>query len=289
MPRSIPAALQEHLDGEVTSLALCWRIRRRDGTEFCHTDHDREITYEGRTYAPAPGQPGDWRQGTDLSAHTAELALAYPAESGLDAMLRSGLFDAAEVWTFFLNWENPGQGIVRLSYGRLGEVEIRDNQARIEFRSLAQQLAATTGRIYAPECDATLGDRRCTVDLAAHTHSGAVSSASSRKQFVVSGAAANKADGYYAYGQCRFTSGACSGMTLQIERYAAATNQVTLLEPMPFAFAAGDTVSLTAGCDRRWETCKSRFANKDNFRGFPHIPGMDRAVYIPGNVKWTEA
>ncbi|MEM9226163.1 MAG: phage BR0599 family protein, partial [Pseudomonadota bacterium] len=28
-------------------------------------------------------------------------------------------------------------------------------------------------------------------------------------------------------------------------------------------------------CDRRFETCRDVFANTENFRGFPHLPGND--------------
>lgn len=290
MPRTIPSALATHLASEVTTLALCWRILRRDGQNKCFTDHDREIVYGGLTYVPVEaGSPSEWRQGVDLSAHALEIALAFAADSAVDAELRAGLYDYAEVWTFLINWADTSQGIVKLAHGRLGEVEIRDNAARIEFRSLAQQLSGMVGRIYTPECDANLGDARCGVAIASYTHAGTVGTAASRKVFVVSGSAAGKTNDYYAYGKCTFTSGACNGLVMQVESYVAATNTVTLLEPMPYAFAAGDSVSLVAGCDRRWATCKSRFANQVNFRGFPHIPGMDKALYIPGNVKWTEA
>ena len=52
--------------------------------------------------------------------------------------------------------------------------------------------------------------------------------------------------------------------------------------------AVADTLSLVAGCDRRFATCKDRFSNKDSFRGFPHIPGMDKALTVPANQQWTE-
>ena len=48
---------------------------------------------------------------------------------------------------------------------------------------------------------------------------------------------------------------------------------VTLWEPLPFDLAASDTFSIVAGCDKRWATCKDKFSNGNNFRGFPHIPG----------------
>ena len=44
---------------------------------------------------------------------------------------------------------------------------------------------------------------------------------------------------------------------------------------MPFAIAAGDAITVTAGCDKSYATCRAKFANGLNFRGFPHIPGND--------------
>jgi uncharacterized phage protein (TIGR02218 family) len=40
---------------------------------------------------------------------------------------------------------------------------------------------------------------------------------------------------------------------------------------------AGDAVVVTAGCDKSFSTCKAKFGNGLNFRGFPHLPGNDRA------------
>ena len=35
---------------------------------------------------------------------------------------------------------------------------------------------------------------------------------------------------------------------------------------------------IRAGCDKRLETCRDRFANALNFRGFPNIPGQDAVL-----------
>ena len=32
---------------------------------------------------------------------------------------------------------------------------------------------------------------------------------------------------------------------------------------------------MTAGCDKRFSTCRTKFANGLSFRGFPHMPGSD--------------
>ena len=35
------------------------------------------------------------------------------------------------------------------------------------------------------------------------------------------------------------------------------------------------------GCDRQLRTCRERFDNVANFRGFPHIPGNDFVLRYP--------
>ena len=35
------------------------------------------------------------------------------------------------------------------------------------------------------------------------------------------------------------------------------------------------TFTVTAGCDKHLATCRAKFANTVNFRGFPHMPGND--------------
>ena len=52
---------------------------------------------------------------------------------------------------------------------------------------------------------------------------------------------------------------------------------------MPFTVAAGNTYSLVAGCTKRFtEDCGTKFNNKVNHRGYPHLPGT--AIYNVGGV-----
>jgi uncharacterized phage protein (TIGR02218 family) len=289
MPRTISTAMQTHLESEVTTLALCWKILRRDGVVKAYTDHDVAITYSGVTYTPLEsGAPSNYRQGSSLAPANMDLNMSFASATGTDAELRAGLYDYAEIWTFLINWADQTMGIVKLAYGRLGQVEIRDNQAVIEVRSLTQLLAVPIGRIYTPECDATLGDARCKIDMTPFTKDGTIGTVTSNKIFVIAGDAAGQIDDYYSYGKIVFTSGLNDGITMAVEDYVASTNLLTLYEPMPYTVSPGDGFTLYAGCDRRFATCKARFSNKDNFRGFPRIPGMDKALTVPANQQWTE-
>lgn len=35
------------LDGTLTTIALCWRVERRDGVAIGLTDHDRDLVIDG--------------------------------------------------------------------------------------------------------------------------------------------------------------------------------------------------------------------------------------------------
>jgi uncharacterized phage protein (TIGR02218 family) len=54
-----------------------------------------------------------------------------------------------------------------------------------------------------------------------------------------------------------------------------------LWQAMPEPVAAGDNFTVTAGCDKQFQTCHDRFNNIVNFRGFPHIPGNDFIISYP--------
>lgn len=271
-------------------LANCWKIKRQDGTLYYYTDHDDLIVYDGATYTPIDaGSPSNYRQNSNLSPANIDFDMVFGSTSGKDSELRSGLYDYAEVWTFKINWADltTATGIVKQAYGRLGEVEIRDNQARIELRSLTQLLAVPIGRIYTPECNASLGDSRCQVTSSStvYTRTGTVDAVTDNRTFTATGDAAGQIDNFYNYGKVTFTSGDNNGLVIQVQDYTTA-NVFKLYESAPYTLSTGVTFSAVAGCDRRFETCKTRFNNKDNFRGFPHIPGMDKALTIPANQKW---
>ena len=39
--------------------------------------------------------------------------------------------------------------------------------------------------------------------------------------------------------------------------------------------SGGDSFRIVAGCNKQFSTCRAKFANTPNFRGFPHVPGND--------------
>jgi uncharacterized phage protein (TIGR02218 family) len=54
-----------------------------------------------------------------------------------------------------------------------------------------------------------------------------------------------------------------------------------LWQASPAPVALGDEFMVTAGCDKRFDTCRTKFDNGVNFRGFPHMPGDDFVMSYP--------
>ena len=66
--KSLPPALQAHLDEGTTTLAWCWRITRADGVSFGFADHDRTLSFDGTEFEPESGlTASEVRSGSDLS------------------------------------------------------------------------------------------------------------------------------------------------------------------------------------------------------------------------------
>jgi len=77
------------------------------------------------------------------------------------------------------------------------------------------------------------------------------------------------AQGFYKEGTITFISGLNRGIGRNIRVQSAA--QLTCYEEFPFMITVADKVVTEAGCDKLFETCRDRFDNVADFRGFPHI------------------
>jgi uncharacterized phage protein (TIGR02218 family) len=156
-----------------------------------------------------------------------------------------------------------------------------DGAFRAEIRGLAAALDEPQGGVFRPTCDADLGDARCTVDLTAPAlrGNGTVKAVADRRRLTASGLG-DYAAGWFERGRLTWTSGANAGRAVEVRahRVCGATATFELWQPMHAAIAASDTFTVTAGCDKRFATCRERFDNALNFRGFPHMPGNDFAL-----------
>jgi len=282
--KTLSSELAAHIAGEVTTLATCWKLTRRDGGVLGFTDHDQDIEYNACIYRAASGfTPSAVQNSDSLSVDNLDVEGMLSSSSISETDLLAGIYDFAEIEIFQINYNDTSQGTLKLRRGWLGEVSLHKQQFVAEVRGLTQSLSQTIGELYAPACRATLGDSRCKVDMEAYTVTGSITQVLSTQEFY--DASRDEASGLYSFGKITFTSGACNGLSMEVKEYVwTADNggQVILTLPMPYGLQAGDTYSLTQGCDKTVATCNTRFANIYNFRGEPYVPGLDRLLETAG-------
>lgn len=279
--KNLPSDLQQHLVSGATTLAWCWRISRGDGEVFGFTDHDRPLSFDGTNYEPESGfAASEVRGGSDLAVDAQDAEGVLSSDRITETDILDGRWDNAGVEVWRVNWRNPSQRVL-MRRGNIGQVRRGRLAFVCEVRSLAHILGQTVGRTYQAACDAVLGDGRCRVNLesSAFRGTGAVTSLSRGRAFTAGGLT-SFADGLFSLGTVEWTSGENDGRRAEVMQHELRAGVVflTLLEQPVRAIEIGDSFVVRAGCDKRLATCRDRFSNVANFRGFPHIPGQDAVI-----------
>ena len=282
--RTLPIGLQDHLDTGATTLCHCWLVRRRDGVRLGFTDHDVTLRFGGTDFEAEAGFDGSEAvSALGLRTGSAEVGGAFSSDRIAAADLHGGLYDGARVETWLVNWSAPAQRLL-MSVATIGEVRSEDGAFTAELRGPAHVLQRKGGRVFSHMCSARLGDAACGVALsqAAYEGQGTVEGLDGERGLTAHGLQAFAAD-WFRHGLLRWSTGENAGQAVEVKAHAVSGASVTLeLWHAPARpIADGDTFTVTAGCDKRFETCAAKFGNTENFRGFPHMPGNDFAITYP--------
>ncbi|WP_342358525.1 DUF2163 domain-containing protein [Terrarubrum flagellatum] len=272
--RALSSSFVAAASGGATTLARCWKLTRRDGVVLGFTDHDRDLTFDGVTFAARTGaQASETESHFDFAVGGGEVAGALSSDGLSEIDLAKGLWDKARIEVFAVDWTNPAARLL-LDEGVVGEVRRQDSAYVTEMRALAHQLDEERGRLFAARCPAALGDSRCRVDLAGWRVTGTVS-ATDGQSYLRAAALTSFASGVFRAGSLKWTSGANANLTQDVRDHSQGEGSLLLWSAPPRPIAIGDAFIATAGCDKQFSTCRDRFGNAVNFRGFPHIPGND--------------
>jgi uncharacterized phage protein (TIGR02218 family) len=279
--RPVTTNLNAHLQGEVTTLATCWKITRTDGVVKTFTDLDRDIVFASLTYLSIAGfTPSSVETKDNFSVDNVEVQGMFQTGYITAPDLLAGKYDFAEVEIFLVNYADIAQGRMMLRRGRLGEVTMQKDTFVAELRGLAESLQQTIGELYQPSCRAILGDNECKAILTGFTFSGTVATVTSALIFTSN--ALTQAAGYFTGGQIMWTSGSNNGLKMEVKEFAS--KQVVLAQAMPYAIQVGNAFQIISGCDKTHQTCISKFNNIVNFRGEPFVPGTDAISKTAGTM-----
>ncbi|TLP44818.1 MULTISPECIES: DUF2163 domain-containing protein [Cohaesibacter] len=282
--KSLTPDLAAHLQTGATTLATCWILKRTDGFTLGFTDHDEPLTLEEVTCEPATGMTGsEMRQSHGFASDDQDISGILSSSAISETDLISGRYDGATIETWRLNWQSPEQKL-HLRTGYLGEVKRTETSFQAEIRGLSVAMEQEQGRIYQYGCDATCGDLRCGLDLTRPDlhFDGTIIATSSQTNLTVNFTNRPSA-GRLDLGQMTLLSGEAEGMVFDImsHNHAEEHDQLELWLPLHGDVAPGDQVLVQVGCDKSFATCRDIYANQQNFRGFPHIPGNDFVLSAP--------
>jgi uncharacterized phage protein (TIGR02218 family) len=121
------------------------------------------------------------------------------------------------------------------------------------------------------------------VNLASSTHARAGAVSRTDGALAIASSGTGFQDGWCTGGRLTWTSGANAGLSVEIKVHRAigGADEFDLWQRAPQAIAVGDAFTAAAGCDKTHATCRAKFANVENFRGFPHMPGNDFIIRMP--------
>jgi uncharacterized phage protein (TIGR02218 family) len=282
--RALEPGFKAHIESGATTLANAWRIIRSDGAVLGFTDHDEVLAFDGTTFYPAHGlDGGEVAQKLGPQTDTSEVVGVLHSEAISEADILLGRFDGAMVESWRVNWRDADmRQLMRRT--TIGEITREDGVFRAELRSAQHGLNVARGRIYQSLCDAHLGDTACGVDVDAPAYrgTGAVAAVEDRFRLVIAGVG-GFAEGWFGMGHLVWADGQRLGLRDAVLTHTRVGGADVFGFGVPVGdwVSAGDGFEVFAGCDRRYATCRSKFSNGVNFRGFPHIPGSDFVLRYP--------
>lgn len=276
--------LEKHVKTGLTTLCRCWAIIRKDGETFGFTDHDCSLSFGGVAFKADSGlSASTLEQSTGLSVDNSEALGALSDASVREEDIEAGRFDGAEVMSWLVNWADPEARQLQFR-GSIGQLRRGGGAFHAELRGLTEDLNRPLGRVFQKPCTAVLGDVGCAFDLSQPGYTADIEIEEVEEDRIFRWSALPGFEpGWFKRGRLDVLSGKAGGLwgLVKKDELTPEGRRLELWEPLKGGVAAGQTVRLSAGCDKRMETCRLKFNNLLNFQGFPDLPSEDWVMAVP--------
>jgi uncharacterized phage protein (TIGR02218 family) len=276
----------EHLATGTTTVCRCWAVLRRDGVKLGFTDHDEDLSFQGIAFRADTGMTARaFVQSTGLAVDNTEGIGALSDDAIREADIQAGRYDGASVTMWLVNWADTSQRSVRFA-GSIGEIVRSGDSFRAELRGLTEGLNKPQGFVFQRTCSAVLGDHRCRVDLDRSEYRAEVEieQVSDAKTFTFATFPTFKG-GWFERGMLAVLDGDGAGLSghIKVDRTTGSGRRIVLWQSIQAELKPGERIHVLAGCDKLFRTCRNKFDNIMNFRGFPSIPGEDWLMAYPND------
>lgn len=274
------------INKQVLTLATCFKIELKDGRVLGFTTHSRDIKFieDDIVYKSSSFTPTASSKSSQMNVDNMDCKLLIDDINIKKEDIEKGLWDNASVYIFRINWMIKPYSYVNIDKvinGNIGEVEKHKNEFKTEFRSMTQYLQNNIIDDTKSTCNAFFGDNRCKINKDDYTFTGQITNIISDTEIITTDL--QKETDYFNYGIIEFTSGNAKGIGIEIKQNIGLINKIEFQLPLNYILSIGDNFKIISGCNKNKDTCKNKFNNLLNFRGFSFIPGMDKIT--GGNLK----
>lgn len=237
---------------------------------FLYCNLEVEVSFNGDVYQPEQVKRGGLSDSYDLEDGT--MSLWTSRDSTIADFFKQGMpadLPLVTVYRGHLVGDSLTllpENSVTLFNGKVANPSFGESELKLECTSLALALSSVgLRRKFSGNCPHILYRGACGVQRVAYTVYAKVTGIAGE---VISTDMPAKPDGYYRAGLVVH-----QGSFMMVTNYTGNQN-LTLLAPI-LGLKVGDTIEVSAGCDKSKETCKARFENISRYGGFTQIPTVN--------------
>ncbi len=227
--RALGTYWQQATAASVTHFAYCCKIMRRDGVVIGFTGYDQPLVIDEVSYEPGNGfQYTALEQRVDLKPDSLDIQAIVDDERITKDDLMNGVYDAAVVEIFLVDYTAIEQGKIVLATGLIRSIKLEEDLFVAEIDGLNSQLYQAHLDLYTPTCRVRqLGDARCKVNTKPYETLYSVEMLDNAYTFQVGDSLQD--DQYYQYGVISWKSGENAGTQSVVKNFV--DNTFELVEP----------------------------------------------------------
>ena len=274
--RILSDQFQAHLGSDVTTLCHCWKIIRKDGFIIGFTDHDQDLLFNNIIYHSQPSIIFNSIDNSVNLTHIGSNLSGYISSDLItDDDIQNHLYDQASLETWLVNWNSLDQNCL-LDISVFTRISQGDHSYNVEIKSCADMLDQNQGRLYQIECPLILGDSKCGVNLNDSKYSLSTTIVNIIDSHTLIISAQSYPAGWFSNGILSLTHNSTTQSFIIRDHQQTDTTAIIILwDDISGILHSNTLITMTAGCNKSFNQCVSKFNNQANYRGFPHIPGLD--------------
>jgi uncharacterized phage protein (TIGR02218 family) len=229
-------------------------------TVWTYTSGDAIVNYNSENYAPTAIH----RTGMVVSdeGSSAQIDVEVPRDLAVVAQFISGAVPAP-LWLTIYRKHASDAEVVTSWVGQIREAHYDEGSCMLSGVPLKEALYRVIPRWTTQlTCNNALYDTNCQVVAATYQSTGTISTIVGN--VITASLSPSQSAPYFKAGILQF--GVYKSMIID-----HVGSNITLLT-LPPGLIVGSSVTVMAGCDRQAATCRTKFSNAVNFRGWPAIP-----------------